>query len=82
MDWLDKTRIDTFSYELVDPFNINSSRGYFEGVISDSPSLTFGYYTFWSSGILTGSQTRPSPSAISIGFWSSGILTGSQTNNR
>ena len=34
---------------------------------------------FWSSGILTGSQT---PTLINLhipGFWSSGILTGSQT---
>lgn len=45
MDWLDKTREDTFFYEMVDPFSLDASRGYLEGVISGSPSLTFGYDT-------------------------------------
>ena len=34
---------------------------------------------FWSSGILTGSQTAYPVGAVYIRFWSSGILTGSQT---
>ena len=34
---------------------------------------------FWSSGILTGSQTNAPVAQLDIVFWSSGILTGSQT---
>ena len=34
---------------------------------------------FWSSGILTGSQTTFKLFIASFRFWSSGILTGSQT---
>lgn len=45
MDWTDKTREDSFIFEMLDPFDIESSRGYLEGVVSGSPSLTFGYYT-------------------------------------
>ena len=36
-------------------------------------------YMFWSSGILTGNQTRKQSSRKSLRFWSSGILTGNQT---
>ena len=36
---------------------------------------------FWSSGILTGSQTGVRHAEYEAGFWSSGILTGSQTQN-
>lgn len=45
MDWMDKKREDVFSYEMVDPFSLDSTRGYLDGVISGSPSLTFGYDT-------------------------------------
>ena len=37
---------------------------------------------FWSSGILTGSQTNASENVYIQLFWSSGILTGSQTGVR
>ena len=35
---------------------------------------------FWSSDILTGSQTVRNVSAVAYSFWSSDILTGSQTS--
>ena len=34
---------------------------------------------FWSSGILTGNQTKEKAKSIIAKFWSSGILTGNQT---
>ena len=34
---------------------------------------------FWSSGILTGNQTRIINTVRQNAFWSSGILTGNQT---
>ena len=35
---------------------------------------------FWSSDILTGSQTLRERLEVADAFWSSDILTGSQTN--
>lgn len=43
MDWTTPKRKDRFIYELVDPIDINITRGYLEGVTS--AKLTFGYYT-------------------------------------
>ena len=37
-------------------------------------------FMFWSSGILTGSQTFETAIPDRYRFWSSGILTGSQTS--
>ena len=36
-------------------------------------------YEFWSSDILTGSQTKRGKRQVVAVFWSSDILTGSQT---
>lgn len=45
MDWLDKSRLDRFTFEMVDPNDINSSRGFIDGVITSECSIDFGYYT-------------------------------------
>lgn len=45
MDWFDATRIDRFSYEMIDPFDLDESRGYLENVKNGSGSITVGYYT-------------------------------------
>lgn len=45
MDWTDKTRKDRFVYEMVDPFDLDSSRGYLDNVVAGSPQITQGYYT-------------------------------------
>ncbi len=45
MDWLDKTRIDRFTFEMIDPFNLDTSRGYLENVVSNSAKITWGYDT-------------------------------------
>lgn len=45
MDWMDRSRIDRFTYEMIDPFNIDTSRGYLENVVSSSTMITHGYYT-------------------------------------
>ncbi len=39
-------------------------------------------YMFWSSDILTGSQTERATSRPTPPFWSSDILTGSQTKSQ
>lgn len=43
MDWIDTRRKDRFAYELVDPNDLEATRGYLDGVTS--ANLTFGYYT-------------------------------------
>ena len=43
--------------------------------------MAFLLELFWSSGILTGSQTNTFAKLVLFLFWSSGILTGSQTVN-
>lgn len=45
MDWTDKTRRDRFIFEMVDPFDLDSSRGYLKNVIEGSGRITQGYYT-------------------------------------
>lgn len=45
MDWYDKTRQDRFIFEMVDPFDLDKSRGYLDNVIVDSCQITQGYYT-------------------------------------
>lgn len=45
IDWLDKTREDVFTYEMIDPFNLTAVRGYLDGVVNNSGSITYGYYT-------------------------------------
>lgn len=43
MDWTSTMRIDRFAYEMVDPNDLDGSRGWLTGVTK--ASLTFGYYT-------------------------------------
>lgn len=43
MDWKSTRRLDRFEYELVDPNDIDTSRGFLAGVVSCS--ITLGYYT-------------------------------------
>lgn len=45
MDWTDATRIDKFSFEMIDPFDLDESRGYLENVHNEGASITHGYYT-------------------------------------
>ena len=45
----------------------------------DSGTYGVDAYMFWSSGILTGNQTRVIGRYDAASFWSSGILTGNQT---
>lgn len=45
MDWTDKTREDRFLFEMVDPFNLDVTRGELDNVVTGSGSLTFGYDT-------------------------------------
>lgn len=45
INWEDTTRVDRFSFELVDPFNLDMSRGVLDGVVTDDCSITLGYYT-------------------------------------
>lgn len=45
MDWMDATRIDKFSFEMIDPFDLDESRGYLDNVKSGSATITKGYYT-------------------------------------
>lgn len=44
MNWLDSTREDTLTFEMVSPFSYDSM-GMLDGVILDGSSLTYGYYT-------------------------------------
>lgn len=43
VDWTNTKRKDRFTYELVDPNNLEATRGYIDGVTSCK--ITFGYYT-------------------------------------
>lgn len=43
MDWTNTKRRDRFVYEMVDPNNLEASRGYLEGVVD--ATITHGYYT-------------------------------------
>lgn len=52
MDWTASGRKDTFSFEMVDPFDLDSSRGTLDGVVEGSCSLTWSYY---SEAISSGS---------------------------
>ena len=52
MDWTASGRKDTFSFEMVDPFVLDSSRGELDGVVEGSGTLTWSYY---SEAISSGS---------------------------
>lgn len=52
MDWTASGRKDTFSFEMVDPFVLDSSRGELEGVVEGSGVLNWSYY---SDAISSGS---------------------------
>lgn len=65
MNWLDTTRADRFAFEMVDPHDIASSRGFMSGYRSGG--ISEGYYTdvrnsasldFVDSGYIRGSLIR------------------------
>lgn len=65
MNWLDTTRRDRFAFEMVDPHDLTSSRGWMSGYVSGG--ISEGYYTdvrnsanldFVDSGYIRGSLIR------------------------
>ena len=65
MNWLDTTRRDRFGFEMVDPHDLTSSRGWMSGYMSGG--ISEGYYTdvrnsanldFVDSGYIRGSLIR------------------------
>lgn len=43
--WEEKNRVDRFTFEMIDPFNLDISRGFLDNVIAGQSSITFGYDT-------------------------------------
>lgn len=65
MNWTEAGRRDVFSFEMVDPFDLDASRGWMDGFVSGK--VTQGYYTdtrysakltFAGSGYIPGSLIR------------------------
>lgn len=56
MDWRDRSRVDRFAYEMIDPHNLTNTRGWMRNVTS--ASITQGYYSDTRiSGKLEGVDT-------------------------